>query len=294
MDGEDADWFRSVRIDLEHEPSAVASAAFEAAPLGIFDVESSPRVNRRLADRVGAKSAAFVPVVSGARVLAVLIAASTNRRRTFPPNEIARLEALAGETGSALEDPLCGTARGGARSERLVAEIARRVRSGMTSGGAPHRRRGGRQGHRRLRAASSASASPARPRRSRRVGSEGLPPIGVDAPNLAVSNLAMRERKTVAVEDVEEEPKLEDRASAAWTRCSGCARAALATPIQVFDRMIGVFALHCSEPTEWTQSRALLAEAVAREVGLALHGGAARGKPAPAGQAGAWFRPLRS
>ena len=34
---------------------------------------------------------------------------------------------------------------------------------------------------------------------------------------------------------------------------------------------IGVFALHCSEPTEWTQSQALLAEAVAREVGLALH-----------------------
>ena len=40
MDGEDTDWFRSVRIDLEHEPSAVASAAFEAAPLTIFEVES--------------------------------------------------------------------------------------------------------------------------------------------------------------------------------------------------------------------------------------------------------------
>ena len=120
----------SVRIDLEHEPSAVASAAFEAAPLTIFDVESSPRVSRRLADRVGAKSAAFVPVVSGARVLAVLVAASTSRRRNFPPSEIARLEALAGETALALEKTRSAAQLEEALGrERLVAEIARRVRS---------------------------------------------------------------------------------------------------------------------------------------------------------------------
>ena len=130
MDGEDAGWFRSVRIDLEHEPSAVASAAFEAAPLTIFEVESSPRVSRRLADRVGAKSAAFVPVVSGARVLAVLVVASTSRRRNFPPHEIARLEALAGETALALEKTRSAAQLEEALGrERLVAEIARRVRS---------------------------------------------------------------------------------------------------------------------------------------------------------------------
>jgi PAS domain S-box-containing protein len=48
-------------------------------------------------------------------------------------------------------------------------------------------------------------------------------------------------------------------------------RAVLATPILVFDEMIGVFGLHRGEPTEWTESEIALAEAVAREVGLAIH-----------------------
>jgi PAS domain S-box-containing protein len=274
MDGEDADWFRSVRIDLEQEPSAVASAAFEAAPLTIFDVESSPRVNRRLADRVGAKSAAFVPVVSGARVLAVLIAASTSRRRTFPPNEIARLEALAGETALALEKTRSAAQLEEALGrERLVAEIARRVRSEHDVGAVLRiavEEVGKATDVSRcfIRLGEPGAAMPIRAEWE----SEGLPPIGVDAPNLAVSNLAMHERKTVAVEDVEEEPRLEDPSlGGVDTLLRLRTRAALATPIQVFDRMIGVFALHCSEPTEWTQSHALLAEAVAREVGLALH-----------------------
>ncbi len=42
MDGEDADWFPSVRIDLEHEPSAVASAVFEASAAR-RSTTSSPR-----------------------------------------------------------------------------------------------------------------------------------------------------------------------------------------------------------------------------------------------------------
>src|SRR5829696_2506251 len=274
MDGEDADWVRSVQIDLEHEPSAVASAAFEAAPLTIFDVESSPRVSRRLADRVGAKSAAFVPVASGARVLAVLIAASTNRRRTFPPSEIARLEALAGETALALEKTRSAAQLEEALGrERLVAEIARRVRSEHDVGAVL------RIAVEEVGKATDVSrcfirlGEPGAPTPIRAEWeSEGLPPIGADAPNLAVSNLAMRERMTVAVEDVEQEPKLEDSSlGGVDTLLRLRTRAALATPIQVFDRMIGVFALHCSEPTEWTQSHALLAEAVAREVGLALH-----------------------
>jgi hypothetical protein len=41
--GEDGDvgWWTSVTIDLENEPSAIASCVFEAAPLTIYDVESS-------------------------------------------------------------------------------------------------------------------------------------------------------------------------------------------------------------------------------------------------------------
>jgi PAS domain S-box-containing protein len=274
VDGEDAGWFPSIRIDLENEPSAIASAAFEASPLTIFDVESSPRVNRRIADRVGAKSAAFVPVVSGARVLAVLVAASTGRRRNFPPHEIARLEALAGETALALEKTRSAAQlKDALRRERLVAEIARRVRSEHDVEAVLRvavEEVGKATDVMRCFIRLGAPGSPTPIRAEWDAGS--APPVGAAAPNLAVSNLAMRKRQTVAVDDVVEEPDLEDPSlGGVATLLRIGARAVLATPIQVFDEVIGVFALHRGEPTEWTQSEVSLAEAVAREVGLALH-----------------------
>ena len=45
----------------------------------------------------------------------------------------------------------------------------------------------------------------------------------------------------------------------------------LATPVLVFDRMIGVFGLHRSEPGAWSDAEIALAEAVARELGIAIH-----------------------
>ena len=42
-EGADVDWWTSVRIDLEHDPSGIASSVFEAASVAIYDVESSPR-----------------------------------------------------------------------------------------------------------------------------------------------------------------------------------------------------------------------------------------------------------
>jgi PAS domain S-box-containing protein len=273
--GEDLAWWRSVRIDLEHEPSAIASAAFEASPLTIFDVESSPRVNRRLADRVGAKSAVFVPVVSGARVLAVVIAASTSRRRAFPPQEIARLEALAGEAALALEKTRSAAQLEEAlERERLVAEIGRRVRSEQDVEAL-------------LRVAVEEVGKATNVTRCFiRLGepggepmpiraewdSPGTQPIGEAAPNLPVANLAVRKRRTVASGDVEHDTELEDPTLGrveTLTRIG--TKAVLATPIQVFDRIIGVFGLHRSETTEWTPADISLAEAVAREVGLALH-----------------------
>ena len=49
------------------------------------------------------------------------------------------------------------------------------------------------------------------------------------------------------------------------------ARAVLATPIVVFDQMIGTFVLHRSQIGIWPDEEVKLAEAVAREVGLATH-----------------------
>ncbi len=40
----DLDWWTEVRVHLHNEPSGIASAYFEAAPVSVYDVESSPLV----------------------------------------------------------------------------------------------------------------------------------------------------------------------------------------------------------------------------------------------------------
>ena len=87
-DGSDVDWWREVTLDLEREPSGIASAVFEAAPVAIYDVAGSSRVSRRLADQVGAKSGVWTPLISDERVIAVLVAASTERHRSFTSDEL--------------------------------------------------------------------------------------------------------------------------------------------------------------------------------------------------------------
>jgi len=54
--GEDLDWWRDMRLDLDREPSGIASAVFEATAITVYDTASSGVVSRRLADAVGAKS----------------------------------------------------------------------------------------------------------------------------------------------------------------------------------------------------------------------------------------------
>ena len=58
------DWWRDVSVDFEQEPSGIASAVFEGGPVVVYDVAGSPLVNRRLAEKVGAKTAVFIPLVS--------------------------------------------------------------------------------------------------------------------------------------------------------------------------------------------------------------------------------------
>jgi len=86
--GEDQAWWSEVRVHLHNEPSGIASAFFEAAPVSVYDVESSPLVSQRLAKRAGAKSAAFVPLIVDERVIGVLVAAATGERRAFASDEI--------------------------------------------------------------------------------------------------------------------------------------------------------------------------------------------------------------
>ena len=128
--GEEAIWWRDVSIDFDSEPSAVASAAFEAAPIAVYDVAGSSIVNRRMAEKVGAKSAVFVPLIADERVPAVLVAASTRKPRVFSAAATTLLQALTAEAALALERARSASALEDAlERERLVASISRKVRS---------------------------------------------------------------------------------------------------------------------------------------------------------------------
>ena len=80
---------------------------------------------------------------------------------------------------------------------------------------------------------------------------EGFVPIGGSAERLAVSNLAARERRTIAISDVRDHPELDD-VGGIQTLLDLDTLAVLATPVLVFDRMIGIFGFHRSEPGEWS------------------------------------------
>ncbi len=272
--GEEAIWWRDVSIDFDSEPSAVASAAFEAAPIAVYDVAGSSIVNRRMAEKVGAKSAVFVPLIADERVPAVLVAASTRKPRVFSVAETTLLQALTAEAALALERARSASALEDAlERERLVASISRKVRSEHDLEAV-------------LRIAVEETGEAAGVSRCfiRLVGpqdtlpiraewdADGFVPIGASSGRLPVSNLAAREGRTVASGDVQADPALDDPTLGEMQTLIDLGTAAvLATPISVFDRMIGIFGFHRAEPTTWTEAEIALAEAVAREIGLAVH-----------------------
>ena len=103
LDGEHASWWDDVRVDLRTEPSGIASAVFEGAPVTVYDVSASPLVSARLATLVGAKSGAWVPMIAEGHVAGVLVVASTDANRAFLAEELALLQAVTGEAALALE-----------------------------------------------------------------------------------------------------------------------------------------------------------------------------------------------
>jgi PAS domain S-box-containing protein len=273
VDG-DVDWWPDVALDFDSEPSGIASAVFEGGPVVVYDVASSQQVNPRLAERVGGKSAVFVPLISEEKVPAVLVIATTKAPRVFTGDELSLLQALAAEAALALDRARSADALEDAlERERLVASIGRKVRSELDLDAV-------------LRVAVEATGGATRVSRCfLRLGApespmpiaaewtaEGFAPIGSLADHLAVSNLAARDRKTVAVGDICEAPSLEDPSlGGIQTLLELDTRAVLVTPVLVFDRMIGIFGLHRSEPGDWSDAEVALAEAVARELGIAIH-----------------------
>jgi PAS domain S-box-containing protein len=128
--GEDVGWWREVRVDLSSEASGIASAVFEAAAFAVYDVSGSTRVSARLAEAVGAKSAAYIPLISEERVIAVISVATTDEFHAFSSDDLAAMQALASEATIALERTRSALAlRDALERERLLASIARRLRT---------------------------------------------------------------------------------------------------------------------------------------------------------------------
>jgi PAS domain S-box-containing protein len=272
--GVDETWWRTVALDLDEDTGAIVSVVRERTPLAIYDAVTATSVNRALADAVGAKSAAFVPLLSEGDVVGVLVVVTRTSRRSFSSAELDLVQGLASEAALALGRARSNEALQAAlERERLIAEIGRRVRSELDLDTV-------------LRVAVEETAKAIGVTRSFiRLGEPGEPfsvlaewnapgvdTVGDAAPRLPALNLAARERRTVAVDDVETseeiaDPDLGDRQALDDLGV----RATLATPIVVFDRIIGVFGLHRAEATRWLPGEIALAEAVARELGLAIH-----------------------
>ena len=270
----DVPWWPEIRIDLRNEPSLIASAAAEATPLQVYDVVTSPRAHRGLVEKVGAKSAVFVPLSTSERVEAVLVAATVDQQRHFDSDDMALLQTVAAEGGLALARARSADELALAlERERLVAEIGRKVRSEGDLGAVlrvaveeiGRSLRGGRCF---IRLGEAGEDMPI----LAEWDAPGVGPIEGAAPQLPVSNLAVRERRTAAVGDVATAPELQDPVlGGPQVLIDLGTRAVLATPIVVFDRLIGVFGLHRPEPCVWSDAEIALAEAAAREVGLAIH-----------------------
>ncbi|MHB8471036.1 MAG: GAF domain-containing protein, partial [Gaiellaceae bacterium] len=270
--GADVRWWSDVRVDLEREPSGIASAVFEATPFAVYDVVSSQRVSTRLVAEVGAKSAAFVPLIGDGRVTAVIAVATTDAHRAFSADDLGVMQTLASEAGTALERTRTGIALEEAlRREQLVTSIGRRLRSALDLETA-------------LRATVEETARALEASRCFvRLGPPGGPLSivaqwhgpGEEAAGggteLPVSNLAAREQRTVSFADVEQAPELTDPelGGLEYLRSLG-SRGAAATPIVVQGRPLGVLGVHRSVPRAWTQRDIVLLEAVAAEAGLAI------------------------
>ena len=261
-------------LDLDKDSGAIVAVVRDRTPISIPDVLADPNVNRTLADASGAKSAAFVPLFSEGDVVGVLVAATQTSRRSFTDAELALVQGLASEAALALGRTRSNEAlRAAVERERLIAEIGRRVRSELDLDTV-------------LRVAVEETAKAVGVSRCFiRLGELGEPmPIlaewnapGVEsveevAPRLPALNLAARDRRTIVVDDAETSREIADPALGDKQALLDLGtRATLATPIVVFDGIIGVFGLHRDQPTRWLPGEVALAEAVARELGLAIH-----------------------
>ncbi|HUP33300.1 MAG TPA: GAF domain-containing protein [Gaiellaceae bacterium] len=272
--GRDDDRLIGKTVALDSEASGIGTVTREGVAFAVFDAESSPIVNRRLNEIARVKSCAYVPVRVGDDVIGVVFVA-VRRPRLFDADELDHMQALASEAGLAIERTRATRALADAlERERLVSRISFALRSSSEldevlsvaveqtarAAGAVrcYVRLGGAGGPTHILAEWTV---------------EGVPPLGEAGP-LPVANLAVRDARTLAVADVLEAPELDDAVLGDVRELtSRGVRAVLAAPILGRQNVIGVLALQRAAPGPWSDSDVSLAEAMAREVGIALETG---------------------
>src|SRR5207302_61720 len=248
-------------------------AVNEAGPFAVYDAEASNIVSQRLVDATGAKSAAFIPLLANRRVIGVLVVGTATEPRAFSTEELMLRQTVAGEAALALARTRSTAALDDAlERERFVARISARVRSELDVDKLLRvavRETGVALGVDRcfIRLGDTEDAIPI----AAQWHAAGLAPVE-PGERLAVSNLAVRRRETVAVADVANADELADRSLGGIDALFELgSQAVLAVPIVVFGELIGVLALHRVEARAWTPEGTALTEAVAREIGLAIH-----------------------
>lgn len=271
--GVDEEWWRRVSFDLEEEPGGIGAAVRERQPYAVYDLEAGAHALGGL-EPLGARSALFVPLLADGSAAGVLVAATLSARRFFGPEELELSQRIANEAALAVGRRRSGEALEAALArERLVAEIGRKVRSELdldqvleVAVTETARALGVSRCFIRL-----GGQSESIPIRAEWIA-PGQAKIDEVSGRLPASNLAVRERRTVALADVLTAPELDDPSlGRRETLLDMGTRSVLATPILVFEELIGVFALHRPHAGRWTEAEVGLAEAVAGEVGLAIH-----------------------
>ncbi len=269
--GADVDWWREVRIDLTREPSGIASAVQAADGFAVYDIADT-RVSTKLAAAVGAKSAAYVPLISADRVIAVISVATTREHRVFSTDDLRVLQTLASEAAIAIERTRSTLALAEALDrERLVMSIGRRLRNELDLGAALQsaveeagRALGATRCFLRLERGVELTIDA-------QWAADGVERAGSVPDALPVTNLAAREDRTVAVADVEIADELMEPSLGGLERPRELgARAVAATPVRADGPQLGVLTVHRDRPGAWTHGELALLESVAIEVALAL------------------------
>jgi PAS domain S-box-containing protein len=273
--GADVTWYASMIIDLRHGVSGVRHA-FETRSL--FTVENAPdstEISSELTELAGLKSVVFLPLEGERGVIGVVTAGATSEFRAFGAEQLSLMKMLAAEGALAIQrmDSVSALERGLER-ERLVAEISRRVRAEvdidrLIDAALAETAKALDVERCFLRLGEPDSASPLRAEWRK----EGIEPIKAsDTPRLAVSNLALRDRQTAAIADVENDPRLaDDSLGGREALLEIGSRAVLSAPIILFDSVIGALAAHTSVVRRWSSDDIAFIEAIARELGIALH-----------------------